>query len=126
MDINEKLGNQDYGAGFVKDDVSETVILFFIKIYRDTFQECEYLIPKESPKELNECLEAMKKVIKDKAIVSIKLLTYEDIIAPLNLIEVTEPYRRFGAMSLCALTQAFEDYMRKRSKKEQYVNNYSI
>ena len=118
-EINEEiLAGPEYGAGVVNDPVTGCVVILWIKIHRDTFQKCEYVIPGDSPKELRECLESMKTIIKDKAIISIKLMKKEDILSPLGLEEETEEYKRFSAMALCALNQAFEDHMRKRFGKE--------
>ncbi len=110
----EKLAGPEYGAGIVNDPATGCVVLLWIKIHRDTFQKCDYIIPGDSPAELRECLETMKKVIRDKPIISVKLMKEEDILEPLGLQEETESYRRFSAMALCALNQAFEDHMRKR------------
>lgn len=110
----EILARPEYGAGVVNDPATGSVVILWIKIHRDTFQKCEYIIPDNSPAELGECLESMKNVIRDKAIISVKLMKEDDILKPLNLQEITEQYRRFSAMALCALNQAFEDHMRKR------------
>lgn len=114
-EINEEvLAGRQYGAGMVKDPVTGMVLLLWIKIHRDTFQKCDYIIPADSPEELKECLKAMKTVIKDKPIISVKLMKEEDILTALDGKEESENYRRFSAMAICALNQAFEDHMRKR------------
>ena len=93
------------------------MVLLMIKIHRDTYQECEYFIKEDSPRELKKCLDAMKDIIRDKAIISVKLMKEEDILSQIAPQEETEDYKRFSAMALCALNQAFEDHMRKRYVK---------
>lgn len=113
--INEAiLEGPEYGSGFVNDPETDCMVLLWIKIHRDTFQKCDYVIPSDSPEGLRKCLETMKDIIKDKPIISVKLMKEDDILSRIDSYEETGDYRRYSAMALCVLNQAFEDHMRKR------------
>ena len=117
----EMLAGPDYGAGMVKDPESGCTVLLWIKVHRDTYEKCDYMILGETPKELVRCLQILKNVVKDRPVVYVKTMKREDILNPLSLSTGTERYERSAAMAICALNEAFEDYLRKRFRRDSKI-----
>lgn len=105
-----------HGAGTVRDPESGNVLAVGVSINRDTYQKCGYTCAGQVPAELHACVCALFEMIQDMPIIKTRLLTPDMISETVCGDETaTEDIKRYSAMAMAALCQAFVGYVNGQS-----------
>ena len=106
-------------VGNVIDKEKNNELLVAVKIHREVYSELGYHCNEEAPQLLHACVCAMFELVFEMPIIKTVLLTLDMILELLcEKEEVTEDMRRYAAMSLYALKEAFAGYLAERNKAE--------
>lgn len=105
------------GIGKVEDTEKGNLLIVTIKVQRDVYSDVGYFCNEEAPELLHQCVENMFDKIFEMPVIKTATLTPDLIWEGMPEHGKTEESReRYGAMALCALWEAMQDYLRKRNQ----------
>ncbi len=125
MKINEYLHKKDQypmlkdfdSVGNVVDTEMKNELLIGVKIHRDVYSQMGYHLNEDAPELLHACVCAMFELIFEMPIIKTILLTPDAICDLLcDKEEVTDEMRRYAAMALTGLREAFAGHLAERNK----------
>lgn len=108
------------GAGTVRDPQTGCVLAIGVVMHRETYQKTGYLCAGDVPPELHACVCALLETVQDMPILRTRQMTpgqITDKLYPQG--EPPESVRRFAAMALSALCQAFAGYVTHHAELDQ-------
>lgn len=104
-------------VGNVVDPQEKNELLIGVKIGRDVYSKMGYYCNEDAPKLLHACVCALFEIIYEMPIIKTVLLTPDNITELLcEKEEVTEEMRRYAAMALYGLREAFAGHLEERKK----------
>jgi hypothetical protein len=125
MKINEYFNKknqypmmEDFNSiGNVVDTERSNELFIGVRIHRDVYSQLGYYCNEGAPELLHACVCAMFEIIFEMPIIKTVLLTPKDVLELLcEEDEVTEEMKRYAAMALFALREAFAGYLSERNK----------
>lgn len=111
----DRMPDKIDGAGFVNDTQTGCILIVGVKVHREVYQETGYLCQGDTPDGLIACVDALMEMIQDMPVIKTGLLEADTILEKLGEDHPSEDMKRYGAMAVAALRQAFGEYLSRRS-----------